>query len=71
MAVLDRIISIVKKDPYEHKRKKLPLKKTSSEKKVLKMAESTIFSCFWRLHFGNVYDVFKINRPHTKILKIL
>ena len=39
------IIGIVKKDPYNHKRKKSAPKKKNiqREKKVLKVAESTIY----------------------------
>jgi len=71
--VRQEIIGIVKKDPCEHKRKKLPLKKKHPErKKVLKIAESTIFKLFLAFNTSAIiYDVFKMNRSHTKILKIL
>jgi len=46
-SVRQEIIGIVKKDSFEHKGKKLPLKKDiQREKKVLKIAESTIFKFF-------------------------
>jgi len=45
-SVGQEIIGIVKKDPYNHNRKKLPLKKHPERKKVLKIAESTIFLLF-------------------------
>jgi len=58
----------LRKTPTNINVKSAPKKKHPEKKKVLKIAQSTIFlAVFGDENFDNVYDDFKINRPHTKI----
>ena len=75
LAVLDRKSSAsFRKTPTNINVKKLPLKKQNNIQREKSLENSWInnFLVVFSVYpFGNVYDVFKINRPDTKILKIL